>query len=137
MQGATRTLSTAIRATSDGRNIGKPSKYSEHPAPFTQWIASVQVLGYCPPGGLTCDPFVGSGTTAIVAAQHGRSIIGGDLGARERDGRRWASIARERAEAAAGQPQAEPHGLVQAREQASDTLAPPARAAEQMSLLTA
>ncbi len=70
---------------------------SEHPAPFTAWLANAFILCYCPPGGLVCDPFVGSGTTAISAAKHGRRFVGGDLGTRERDGRRWADVARERA----------------------------------------
>lgn len=72
----------------------------EHPAPFTRRVAEVQVLSYSPPGGLVCDPFNGSGTTGIAATKHGRSFIGGDLGARERDGRRWADIGRDRAVAA-------------------------------------
>lgn len=69
----------------------------EHHAPFADWLADAFVLCYCPPGGLVCDPFVGSGTTAVSAARHGRRFVGGDLGARERDGRRWADIAREHA----------------------------------------
>jgi DNA modification methylase len=31
-----------------------------------------------PVGGLVCDPFVGSGTTALAALKRGRSFIGGD-----------------------------------------------------------
>jgi len=110
--------------------VNKEISDPDHPAPFTRHIAEVQVLSYCPPGGLACDPFVGSGTTAIVAARHGCGFIGGDLGARERDGRRWADIARERAaeEAAAGWPQAVA---------AAVDPSPQPRAAEQMSLLTA
>ena len=37
-------------------------------------------------------PFVGSGTVAFSCHRHGRRFIGGDLGHRERDGRRWADI---------------------------------------------
>jgi len=69
-----------------------------HPAPFGQWLADAFVLCYSPPGGLVCDPFMGSGTVALSCARNGRSVIGGDLGAREMDGRRWADIAKERAE---------------------------------------
>lgn len=68
-----------------------------HAAAFDRRLVDAFVLCYCPPGGLVCDPFVGSGTTAMSAAKHGRRFVGGDLGARERDGRRWADIARERA----------------------------------------
>lgn len=97
-----RCLTTAIQAVPGG-NIGKPSEFHEHPAPFTRHIAEVQVLSYSPPGGLVCDPFNGSGTTGVAAAKSGRSFVGGDLGVRERDGRRWADIGRERAEQAAAQ----------------------------------
>lgn len=69
----------------------------EHPAPFTAWLSDAFVLCYSPPGGLVCDPFMGSGTVALSCARNGRSVIGGDLGARESDGRRWADIAHERA----------------------------------------
>ena len=68
-----------------------------HPAPFGNWLADAFVLCYSPPSGLVCDPFMGSGTVAISCARNGRSVIGGDLGARESDGRRWADIANERA----------------------------------------
>jgi len=91
-----RTLTTAIRAVDGGVSISPSHVDGEHPAPFTARIADAFVLCYSPPGGLVCDPFVGSGTTAISAAKHGRRFVGGDLGARERDGRRWADIARER-----------------------------------------
>lgn len=108
-QGALRCLTTAITARRIGANIGKPTSFREHPAPFTEDIAEAQVLGYSPPGSLVCDPFNGSGTTGIVAARHGRGFIGGDLGAREKDGRRWADIGRERAEEAATEFAAQVH----------------------------
>ena len=100
-QGASRTLTSAISATSAGPHVNHYAFDREHPAPFTRRVAEAHVCCYCPPGGLVCDPFNGSGTTGIVAATHGRRFVGGDLGARERDGRRWADIGRERAEAAA------------------------------------
>lgn len=96
-----RTLTTVIDALPDGSAVNMMAVDTEHPAPFTDNVATVQVLSYSPPAGLVCDPFNGSGTTGIVAARHGRSFIGGDLGAREKDGRRWADIGRERAEKAA------------------------------------
>lgn len=90
LQRETKPITTAIvgRISADAQ---------EHPAPFADILADAFVLCYCPPGGTVCDPFVGSGTVAISCAKHGRNFIGGDLGARERDGRRWADIARERA----------------------------------------
>lgn len=91
--GKTKTLTTAL-----SHGPCNPSVYdAEHHAPFPNWLADAFVLCYSPPNGLVCDPFVGSGTTAVSAAKHGRRFVGGDLGARERDGRRWADIARERA----------------------------------------
>lgn len=95
-----RMLTTAITSAEGGPTVNKEISDAEHPAPFTSWIAKVQVLSYCQLGGLVCDPFVGSGTTAIAALRHGRGFIGGDLGARERDGAMWADVARERALAA-------------------------------------
>lgn len=91
-QTATRQLTTVIASPTGHGFID-----ITHPAPFSYLLADAFVLCYCPPGGLVCDPFVGSGTVAISCAKHGRNFIGGDLGARERDGRRWADIARERA----------------------------------------
>lgn len=134
IQPGRKTLTTAIAAGGNGPSINENLADPEHPAPFTRHIAEAQVLSYCPPGGIVCDPFLGSGTTAIVAAQHDRSIIGGDLGVRERDGRRWADIARERAEEAAGfarRPE------VRLKDHPGDEPATPVHAAEQMSLLTA
>jgi len=36
----------------------------------------------CPKGGVVLDPFIGSGTTAIVAQKLGRNFIGIDLNPR-------------------------------------------------------
>ena len=84
----TKSLTTAI-VTDGGAG-------SDHPAAFRDWLADAFVLCYSPPGGLVCDPFMGSGTVALSCARNGRSVIGGDLGERETDGKRWADIARER-----------------------------------------
>lgn len=67
----------------------------DHPAPFSNDFADAFVLCYSPPDGLVGDPFVGSGTVALACHRHGRRFIGGDLGHRERDGRRWADVVRE------------------------------------------
>ena len=90
-QAPTRQLTTAIASAS---NNGMDT---DHPAPFSPVLADAFVLCYSPPGGLVCDPFMGSGTVALSCARNGRSVIGGDLGARDTDGRRWADIASERA----------------------------------------
>jgi len=63
-----------------------------HAAPFSRDLADAYVLCYSPKGGIVGDPFVGSGTVAFACHRHGRRFIGGDLGTRERDGRKWADI---------------------------------------------
>jgi hypothetical protein len=51
----------------------------ENEAPFPGKLAEFFVLSYCPPGGVVCDPFSGSGTTAVTAKRHGRNFVGCDL----------------------------------------------------------
>ena len=51
------------------------------------------VACFSAPGALVCDPFVGSGTSAVACAQLGRAFVGGDAG-QSSDGRPWAEIAR-------------------------------------------
>ena len=80
-------LSSAILA-----QVGPGRADLEHAAPFSHDFADAFVLCYSPPGGLVGDPFVGSGTVAFSCHRHGRRFIGGDLGHRKRDGRRWADI---------------------------------------------
>jgi site-specific DNA-methyltransferase (adenine-specific) len=53
------------------------------------------VLASSAPGQLVVDPFVGSGTTAVVAARHGRAWIAGDADAR------YVGLTRERLAASA------------------------------------
>lgn len=91
--GETRCLTTAVASPI---NCGYVDH--SHPAPFSRVLADAFVLCYSPPGGLVCDPFMGSGTVALSCARNGRSVIGGDLGVRAADGERWADIAKERAE---------------------------------------
>lgn len=93
IQGERRRLTTAIMIGT----LNKDNVDHSHPAPFAQIVADAFVLCYSPTGGLVCDPFMGSGTVALSCARNGRNMIGGDLGARESDGRRWADIAFERA----------------------------------------
>jgi site-specific DNA-methyltransferase (adenine-specific) len=37
------------------------------------------ILSTCPPNGIVIDPFMGSGTTAVVAKNNGRQYIGCEL----------------------------------------------------------
>lgn len=51
----------------------------EHFAMQAEEVASRCILLGCPPGGTVLDPFVGAGTTAIMAHRLGRSYIGIEL----------------------------------------------------------
>ena len=50
-----------------------------HFATFPPELARRCILAGCPPGGIVLDPFVGSGTTVMVARQLGREGIGVDI----------------------------------------------------------
>lgn len=69
-----------------------------HHARFCTAFADDAVRCFCPPGGLVCDPFVGSGTSAVAAVRHGRRFIGGDLLTRPADGLPWIEVTRRRVE---------------------------------------
>jgi len=47
-----------------------------HPTQKPEGIVRPPLLYSCPPGGLVLDPFMGSGTTIVVARQDGRRAIG-------------------------------------------------------------
>ena len=52
-----------------------------HFAAFPPKLAETCILAGCPPDGIVLDPFFGSGTAGLVAAQHGRRYIGIDINA--------------------------------------------------------
>jgi site-specific DNA-methyltransferase (adenine-specific) len=54
-----------------------PVAESDHPAPFPFELARRCIVAT--DAKLICDPFIGSGTTALVAKALGRHYIGGDL----------------------------------------------------------
>lgn len=56
----------------------KPIK-SAHFAVFPPDLIEPCILAGCPEGGTVLDPFIGSGTTALVAQKHGRNFTGIDL----------------------------------------------------------
>lgn len=79
------TLRVYDPATVSGRNkrsvwtvATKPFKEA-HFAVFPPDLIKPMVLAGCPTGGVVLDPFVGSGTTAIVARELGRRFIGIEL----------------------------------------------------------
>ena len=48
----------------------------KHQAPYPEKLVEMPIKAGCPPGGVVCDPFLGSGTTAVVARRLGRRYIG-------------------------------------------------------------
>jgi len=55
--------------------------YEGHFAPFPEDLCVKPILASCPPNGIVLDPFMGSGTTAVVAGRLGRNFLGIDLSA--------------------------------------------------------
>lgn len=51
----------------------------ENEAPYPEALAEFFIKSFCPPGGLVCDPFSGSGTTLAAAIKCGRRGIGFDI----------------------------------------------------------
>ena len=74
-----------MRPDKNGRNrrsvwtvTTKPFR-GAHFATYPKDLIEPCVLAGCPVGGTVFDPFTGSGTTAIVAMNHGRNFIGTEL----------------------------------------------------------
>lgn len=57
----------------------------ENEAPYPEDLCEFMIRSFCPPGGITLDPFCGSGTTLAVAERHGRRWIGIDVRASQID----------------------------------------------------
>lgn len=55
------------------------SKTLKHIAMFPEKLIEPCILAGAPEGGLVLDPFMGSGTTAVVAKRHGRRYVGCEL----------------------------------------------------------
>ena len=67
-----------IACTVGGGKIGDREAH-ENEAPYPEKLAEPFVRCFCPPGGVACDPFGGSFTTAAVALRWGRRFVGCDL----------------------------------------------------------
>lgn len=52
---------------------------TQHYAAFPRKLVEKCLTAGCPPGGLVCDPFLGSGTTALVTRATGRRCVGVEL----------------------------------------------------------
>lgn len=61
-----------------GGLMGHPLAH-ENEAPFPLGLAEVFVRSFCPPDGITVDPFAGSGTTGHAAVLWRRRFIGCDV----------------------------------------------------------
>jgi len=67
-----------IRCNVGGGQMGSRLSHSNE-APFPLALAEFFVRSFCPPGGITLDPFCGSGTTGAAAVKAGREFIGIDV----------------------------------------------------------
>jgi len=52
-----------------------------HPAMYPEALAERHILTWSSTGDIVCDPFMGSGTTALVARRNNRQYIGCDINA--------------------------------------------------------
>ncbi len=63
-----------------GNSCGDGSKLKhQHPAVFPDKLAKDMISCFCPPDGIVLDPFNGSGTTCVMAANLKRNYIGIDV----------------------------------------------------------
>jgi DNA modification methylase len=78
-------FSSAVNRLVETRNartvwtIPTQSRDDDHYATFPDELARRCILAGCPPGGTVLDPFVGRGTTVIVALRNQRNGIGIEL----------------------------------------------------------
>lgn len=70
--------SSVIRVQAGGGRLGHPIAH-ENEAPYPEAVPEFFIKSLCPPGGIVCDPFSGSGTTAATAERLGRRAVGFDL----------------------------------------------------------
>ncbi len=67
-----------VHCSIGGGKMGSP--YAHHnEAPFPEELPNFFIRSFCPPGGVVCDPFGGSGTCVDAAVQAGRRGISCDL----------------------------------------------------------
>ena len=56
-----------------------PRTHTDHPAPFPLELAENCLLLTAPENSLICDPYAGSGTTAVAALKHGHRFTGSEI----------------------------------------------------------
>lgn len=67
-----------IRTNNGGGQLGSKVAH-ENEAPFPEKVPEFFIRSLCPPGGIVCDPFCGSGTTAAAAIATGRVPVMFDI----------------------------------------------------------
>ena len=60
-------------------NIKSVRRNNRHEAEFPEELARRVIQLFSPLGGMVLDPFMGTGTTAVVADRLGRGFIGIDI----------------------------------------------------------
>lgn len=63
---------------SDVWRINRPSTTGGHACPYSNRLAEAVIKAWSKPGDVVCDPYTGSGTTAIAAASLGRRFVGSE-----------------------------------------------------------
>ncbi len=58
---------------------GAARRSGGHNAPFPMELADGVIAAWSRPGELVCDPYMGSGTTAIAASRRGRRFVGSEV----------------------------------------------------------
>ena len=76
--------------------INRGVNKTEHPAVFPEQLAFDHIQSWSNPGDLVLDPFMGSGTTALMALKSGRDFVGFEISPQ------YAEIARARSGATDG-----------------------------------
>jgi len=74
--------------------INQVQNRTDHPCPFPKEIPRRLIQASCPPGGVTLDPFCGSGTTGEACMELGHNFIGIEIDPE------YFAIARDRIDAA-------------------------------------
>lgn len=76
------TPSNKLTLNPNGRNmrcvwrIATENGRENHFATYPTRLVETPIRAGCPPGGVVLDPFIGTGTTAVVAKRLGRNFIG-------------------------------------------------------------
>lgn len=81
---------TGLRNRRDVWSVATQGYSKAHFATFPEKLIEPCILAGCRKGGVVLDPFLGSGTTAVVAAKNGREYIGIELNPE------YAELAKER-----------------------------------------